>query len=154
MCSPPADQFVDLLAERPAAEGFFRQFGVRLDDADHVPDGGIGVESQGQIGPLQDEQGKGVGMNKMTHVEHFAEEFGRGRRFHPGGVVQRMRSGEMMGRRTNTADAGRDERHPVGFHADQDSLESPEFVDDKSRRCRVTRPHQDSERRGHVLRYG
>ena len=105
-----------------------RQFRVRLDDPHYIANSRIGVETQNQVGSRQVEEMHPVRLYVLTHVQQFAQQLGRSRQFHTSDAVARLRCGQMMAYRANTADALSDFRHLKVWATFAEFLQTAEFI--------------------------
>lgn len=133
MHAPAADQFVQLLAQTAQPKGLLRHFGNRLHHAHDVAFRRVSIEPEDQVGTGQHEEVQRVRVDEVAHVEKLAHQLGRRRRVDAQGVLQRLHRRQVVRGRTDSADAGRDLGHLLGFHAHEYPFEAAKFVHDEIR---------------------
>lgn len=130
--SPFAESGDDLLAELSEADGLEGELGIGLDDADDISEGGIGIETEEEIGSGEFEEVHGVGLDGLSHVHEFPEELGGSGDIDAEELVAGFDGGEVVANGADAADAFGDLGHFVEESAFAEFFESAELVDVES----------------------
>ena len=123
------DDFLPVFAHHDPLD---RKIGEFLRYADHVPDGGVGVKPEQQIGRYQMEELQGVGLEHLPVMHQAPDLFGRrGQLIDTGDEIHGLGGGQVMADRTDPAQPLNEHGDfPIGAALDE-AFKTPEFHDMK-----------------------
>ncbi len=98
-----AEPFNDLLPITAQVDRLQRQFRVRLDDPEYVPDSGICVETEKQVGRRKMEKMQCMRLHHLSHVYQFAKQLCGSRYFDALYLIAGLGGSQMVADRANTA---------------------------------------------------